>query len=124
MELWSIFKRSYDDLMFFVLREFVKVKITNEEMIIEEAAEWNFWLKSSGMGSDVNEFNEEIFALTDKGIEFSEKLFGTLSKNQKQILQEFKSRIQEIPLRALLRYVYKSYPSQIEKSVIIGEILD
>jgi|SRR6185295_4774874 len=116
-------KQVYDDITFFILSEFLRVEVTNGELIVEEAAEWSYWLDDSGIESEYNEFNEEAFKLTEKGVQFAESLYKGLTKNQQNLLQEFKSRIQSIPLRALLKYVYTTYPDQTVKSQIVNKIV-
>lgn len=115
----------YDDLTFFILRDFIEVRSTKkEEAIIESVEEWNFWMKKySGDENEIQEYQEEEFKLTEKGIMFTKDLYDSLSINQQNILKEFKSRISKMPLRGLLRYVYREYPDQTNNSVIKNEVL-
>lgn len=68
-------------------------------------------------------FISEGFELTEKGkkmmtdhnLWFS---WAQLSDNQKKILVEFKTKMVNIPLKDLLKYVYTKYPKYAEKSFI------
>jgi hypothetical protein len=115
----------YDDITFFILRDFIDVSYPNQESLIESVEEWNFWNKTSGAREedDVQEYQEEEFKLTEKGISFTKDLYSELNDVQCKLLFEFKSRIAKIPLRALLRYVYKNYPNQIINSTIKDDII-
>ncbi len=115
----------YDDLTFFTLRGFIEVTPSVQETIIESVEEWNFWKsKYNNQESDeIEEYQEEDFKLSQKGEAFTKELYDSLSNNQKNILKEFKARISTMPLRALLRYVYRTYPTQTTNSVIKDEIL-
>lgn len=121
-------KEIYDDITFFILNDFINVKLTDQESLPEAAAEWNKWIENSGFNIDDNsimEFQEEEFTLKDpKGISFAKKLYDGLSHSQKKILIEFKSRIISSSLRAIIRYVYKQYPNLTGKSKIKNKVLE
>ena len=115
----------YDDLTFFILRGFIESDESDEEALPESAAEWDEWLSESG-AKDIESqgtYEEESFRLTNKGLAFTKNLYDTLSPAQRQLLLEFKKRLAPVPLRAILQYVYKTYPDTTEKSKIKGEIL-
>jgi len=115
----------YDDVTFFNLRGFVEINLTSQEAIVESVEEWNFYQEQYGQddSAGIQEYQEEEFRLTDKGSAFTKELYDSLSSNQKEILKEFKSRITSMPLRALLRYVYKQYDDFTSNSVIKNDIL-
>lgn len=113
----------YNDLTFFILNDFIEVAFVKDESLVESVLEWNFWLKSYADDNEISEYQEEEFKLAPKGVLFTEELFDSLTANQKNILKEFKSRIVNMPLRALLRYVYRQYPDQTTKSVIKDDII-
>lgn len=116
----------YDDLAFFILNKFVELRSSAEEPMEASSAEWQAWI--TGMGADgldpeEQTYVEEQFRLTHKGVEFVEKkLWPSLSSAQIGLLKEFKKKVQS-PLRAILRYVYSTYPESIEKSQIKDEVL-
>lgn len=116
----------YDDLTFFILRGFIESNDANEEALPESAEEWDKWSSESDAeleNGEVQEYFEEEFKLTEKGMKFSKDLFDVLSDSQKKLIKEFKSRIINVPLRAILKYVYEKYPQMIEKSEIKEQIL-
>lgn len=111
----------YDDLMFFELRGFIEYEHADEETLPESAAEWERWLALSRADSgenSVTEYDEPVFRLTEKGLAFAGDLYTTLMPEQKKLLREFKARLQSVPLRALLKYVYENYESQTTRSKI------
>jgi hypothetical protein len=116
----------YDDLNFFMLRDFVGSSATAEESLPESAAEWEEWLIRTGVAEprdELNSYEEEEFKLTPKGAEFTASLYDSLSPSQRKLLKEFKARLQQAPLRAMLKYVYETYPEFTVRSKIKEEVL-
>jgi len=116
----------YDDLNFFRLHGFIEEETSDEEALPESAAEWEEWLRSSQPDSSepaFSEYEEQLFKLTERGVNFTKSLFEALSPDQQRLLREFKVRIVKAPLRALLRYVYERYPSLIINSTIRDQVL-
>ncbi len=112
----------YDDLKFFELRNFIRTDESDEDTTPESAAEWALWLSSSSPDSEndlYSEYQEEKFWLTEKGCQFvMSKLYPELTNSQTKHLKAFRSRLESVPLRALLKYVYERYPSQTVYSQI------
>jgi uncharacterized protein len=116
----------YDDLTFFLLRGFIEAEPANEESLPESAAEWEEWLRTSGGNSpddELDPYHEEVFRLTDAGVKFTESLYAELSPSQKRFVRQFKARLTNAPLRAILRYVYEAYPDQADRSQIRDDVL-
>jgi hypothetical protein len=116
----------YDDLLFFTLRGFVEALVAAaDDVLPEEAAEWEKWTEINDLASneDGNDFQEELFRLTDKGSAFTKELYDQLDGPQQKLLREFKIRTTRVPLRALLQYVYSNYPDQIVNSKIREQVL-
>lgn len=115
----------YDDLMFFKLTGFIESSNTSQETLPESEEEWDKWLDESG-ANGVSEFfdayEEETFTLTPKGVDFTRKIYEPLTDPQQKLLVNFKKRLSSAPLRAILRYVYKTYPEQTKNSTIVEEI--
>ena len=65
----------------------------------------------------------EVYALTDKGLQIGEKLFGTMSPAQRKALTDIKRRFNQIPLAELLKYVYTNYRQMTSKSKILDDVL-
>lgn len=63
------------------------------------------------------------FVLTDRGRRYYAALIQDLPKSTESILGEFKTRFGGLPLRQLIRYVYKKYPHYTDKSLIKDDIL-
>jgi uncharacterized protein YwgA len=117
-------KELYDDLFFFILQGFVSAKPAVDSVLPEEAAEWQHWIHQGDMDDDEEDtFQQESFRLTEKGMAFAIGLDEQLNKNQKLLLREFKKRTVQVPLRALLRYVYSNHPKMTENSQIKEDVL-
>jgi len=128
---------AYNDLTFFTLRNFIKSKKTDDDVLPEELEEWGNYVEASGVcdlsASDYGEedylpseqeYVAEEFFLTDKGKQFVEQnLWAILNDAQKELLNKFKAKLCSISLRALLRYVYTTYENMTDKSKIKGDIL-
>jgi uncharacterized protein len=63
------------------------------------------------------------FTLTERGRRYYEALVNELPQSTQKMLTDFKARFGALPLRQLIRYVYKKYPAFTHKSVIRNEIL-
>ena len=116
----------YDDLIFFTLQGFIDSSESEDEALPESASEWAEWMSTSGIQPDdenYNEYEEETFRLTNKGVLFTKPMYDFLSDSQKRLLKEFKKKLASAPLRAILRYVYDKYPDTTERSKIKSEIL-
>lgn len=119
-------KEVYDDLMFFVLRGFVESEITDDEVLPEAAAEWDEWMRMSTPefeGDGVSEYDEQEFRLSEKGLRFAEALYQGLSVNQRTTLKTFKAKLNSSPLKAILKYVYETYPELTDQSQIRERVL-
>ena len=113
----------YDDITFFLLRDFITTQDSEGEFLTEAILEERHWQFLSGIRLDdpqggYHEFIEEKFLLTDKGVDFTKKYFNILSESQKNLLRTFKKKMNNAPLRAILQYVYKTYPDMTENSQI------
>ncbi len=121
-------KDVYDDLTFFENIDFVTRSDSESYTSPEDAAEFFEWVSQSDSDFEINEvsvdeYKEEIFSLTQKGVDFSRGLFDGLSGEQKSLLKAFKARINKASLRAVLQYVYENYEQYTEKSKIKDDIL-
>lgn len=116
-------KEVYDDLNFFILRGFISSSNLDND-VIEEAFEEMEIYNNEFLLYDEETYQEEEFRLTEKGEKFTKELYENLTEQQQKNLQEFKSRLSSIPLRAILRYVYEEYPQMIHKSTIKETILN
>ena len=122
-----------DDIRFFKNIGFIEEKITNNEISdeaeveeyindVEEDIEYseNIGLEEIGYPGDVE------YSLSEKGIKYVvEKLIDNqlFSKQQLDLLQKFKCKINSLSLNQLLTYVYKKYTDMTTKSVIRDQIL-
>ena len=63
------------------------------------------------------------FTLTARGRKYYEALIDELPPSTEKLLEEFKTRFGALPLRQLIRYVYKKYPDFTKNSLIKDDIL-
>lgn len=90
-------------------------------------------IKFSGSPEDswetVNILGEEApytsreFQLTEKGKRYFEALRREFSEESVNEVSKFKDQFASLPLRQLIRYVYRRYPQYTDKSKIRDEIL-
>lgn len=116
----------YDDLNFFILRDFVESSESEEESLPESAEEWERWFSRTteeSVPENLSTYGEEKLRLTGKGLAFAKELYEILSRAQRKLLRQFKRRTNAAPLRALLRYVYTNYDEMTAKSQIKEKVL-
>ncbi len=119
-------KQIYDDIVFFTLRGFIDADVSEAEVLPEAAAEWGEWMRMSSPEEDdssLAEYDEQVFRLSEKGLKFAEGLYGSLTSDQKTTLETFKARLNGMPLKAILRYVYETYPDFTTRSRIREQLL-
>jgi len=104
-----------NDLEFLINNGLVKVNIGNENSSIsaeiDEYKRFEYWVEDLSE-YQVNEYDEEIFCLTEKGIEKAVPIWNELNARQKSTLKEFKNILVKATLDRILRYVYKKYEEQ------------
>jgi len=144
-ELWSAFKKDkqvsnnaipefvahhfgpysqqiFEDLDFLIEFGFVQKRSLDTPSNSNES----FWDDLADVEED-NLTRSELmeYALTPIGIEFIESgEAGSLSENQKKIIEEFKNRCLSISLKDLVRYVYQKYPKYTKNSKIKDDVLN
>jgi hypothetical protein len=119
----------FADIEFFKSIGFIEVEIeennsndlTSEE--VEEFEKWEGGISLSDYATE--EYQQEIFRLSELGKKYIEdnKIFFSLSDNQKTGLKEFKKKFNGTSLFSILRYVYKKYPTYTKNSKIKDNIL-
>lgn len=122
-------KDVYEQIELFTGIGFVSVTDINtkEEMSgIDDVVETEFIDECYQGDSELKtENNFWEYRITDVGKGFVEKeLLADLTDEQKGILEAFKRKITEMPIKQLLYYVYTNYPDYTEKSLIKDEVLD
>lgn len=120
-------RQVYDDVTFFILRDFVKSSLINKERImesVEEEKSWReLWENEGDAYDDSDDYFEEEFTLTEKGRSFVVGLYNSLSEQQQILLREFKKKTSNAPLRAILKYTYERYPEMTSNSIIKENIV-
>ncbi|MCK4874066.1 MAG: hypothetical protein KAS72_15190 [Phycisphaerales bacterium] len=120
-------RQVYDDLNFFILRDFIQADESDEDTLPQSLGEWELWLSGSSGADDesaIVDYVEHEYCLTDRGLRFTAALYEQLTANQRKTLCTFKKRMLQAPLRSILKYVYERYPDQIERSEIKDQVLN
>ena len=119
----------YDDLTFFMMRGMIQAEISSHNPSNAEISEWSFWLDQFGPylreeaeQEDIGAL-EECFSLTEIGITFTQIIYDSLTRNQRELISSFKDRLMRSDLASLLRYVYEKYPEKTDKSKIIEKVV-
>jgi len=112
-------KKLLNDLEFLRNREFIKTKIASEAPIPEEYDEYEYWIEDYD-DYEVDDYQQEEYCLTEKGLEKGEELWSILTPSQKNIMEEFKTLLARASLYKILEYVYKKYSKDgyTDKSLI------
>ena len=71
-----------------------------------------------------NPYATRNFNLTERGRRYYAALIQDLPEGTEMTLSDFKGRFGTRPLRQLIRYVYKRYPTYTDKSLIRDEIFN
>ena len=107
-------KKIFNDLEFLINQEYITVQSGLNIPIEAELSEYEYWAEAENV-EGINEFDErkyeeELFSLSiDKGIEKTKNYWNSITKNQKEILIEFKKVLNNSSLDRILEYVYKKY---------------
>jgi hypothetical protein len=114
-----------DDIRFFRMIKFISEDSVGEAMSEAAVHEFVYDIEDDiGYGEEIDILNldipkESMYSLTEKGIDFVEKsLIPLFTKEQIELLQQFKNKINILSLDAILSYVYNKYPEGAEKSKI------
>lgn len=125
-------KGVYADIDFFLNLRFIKAMPADSQGTAEETAEeienWSnqTGIENSTLDNPALEFVEEEFSLDVLGVQFVEDILlkGEVTDDQLALLSKFKERLNGTPLRAILEYVYRTYPEFTSKSEIVDKVLN
>jgi uncharacterized protein YwgA len=93
-----------------------------------DEADLSFEYLMSGVAEDLPErYETRKYALSDKGLEALNTAITTYRHSpdfskMMEAIQDVKSRYNGVPLRDLLRYVYKKYPDSASDSTILDQL--
>lgn len=122
-------KELYFNIEFFQNIGFIDVRYMEYESTDEpktESEEFVYWEEDIIIDEDITDMIQiEEFYLTEIGKRYvGEKILPILSQNQLEALEKFKSTLNGISLKKILKYVYNKYPDYSAKSKIKKEILN
>jgi uncharacterized phage-associated protein len=96
--------------------ELSSVDNMSENEFVDECYEGNVELKT--------ENNYRVYRITDEGSGYVEsELLPVIEEQHKILLEQFKKKITDMPIKKLLHYVYTKYPEYTDKSLIKEEVL-
>jgi len=81
------------------------------------------WESDVVLGIGMDPYMTRDISLTDRGRKYYRSLVSELPDSAEEEITELKNRFGSIPLRQLVRYVYKRYPQYTDKSQIRESIL-
>ena len=129
---WSFgpFSRDvYSDLDFLIGMAYVQAEMVESQGASEETvSELEEWEQQTAIelqpdSPGITEYSEEQFSLKELGKRFVEDvLLREVTAAQLSLLSEFKRRLCGTPLRAIIKYVYQSYPDYARKSEIARSV--
>lgn len=73
--------------------------------------------------NETDEYSTRDFELTELGQKYYRALVSELPTDIEEEIEKFKGKFGFLPLRQLVRYVYKEYPDYAQNSLIREEIL-
>ena len=107
------------------------IQVTNiradEEMAeVDDLEELPFTDELNNRGYELNADGKYYkYQILNTGISFVEsELLPNLTSEQIEVLEKFKSKINTLSPKQILKYVYTKYPEYAEKSLIKKEVLD
>lgn len=88
-----------------------------ENEFVDECFEGDIELKT--------ESNYWLYRIADEGSGFVEsELLPNIKEEHQRLLEQFKRKITDMPIKKLLHYVYTKYPEYTDKSLIKEEVLN
>lgn len=122
-------KDVYEQAEFFKGIGFIKIININAQEELGEVDDWEessfvdeLWNDESGTSIPDSKYMK--YEITDKGSEFVSKLLlKEVNVEQLELLEIFKKKITNTPIKQLLHYVYVNYPEFTKNSLIKGEVL-
>lgn len=123
-------KDVYEQIELFQSIHFIQVKDLNAKEEMDEADDWEeqaFIDEIESQPSFANRRDGKFmrYELLTQGEDYvKSEIIHNLTPEQLTILNDFKVRITQTPIKAILRYVYTKYPNMTENSLIKDEVLD
>ena len=123
-------KDVYEQIELFQSINFLEVRNLNAIEEMDEADDWEETAFIDEIAEQEVEYESRRdgkymqYRLTGKGAEYvCAKIIPHLTKEQIELLLEYKKRIIHTPVKAILRYVYTKYPEMTDNSLIRDEVL-
>lgn len=82
------------------------------------------WESSQLIGDGQDRYSTRNFKLTERGSRYYSALTSELPEDAENVVSRFKEKFGALPLRQLIRYVYKKYPEYTENSLIKDQFRD
>jgi uncharacterized protein len=123
-------KDIYEQVELFKNIEFIKVQNLNVSEEMDEVDDWEEKAFIDELAEQSTGYENKRdgkfmqYELLKRGIDYvCSEIEPRFTEDQIKILLEFKNRINQTPIKAILRYVYTKYPEMTENSLIKDEVL-
>lgn len=122
-------KDIYEQIELFKSIGFIKVKDLNAKEEMDEADDWEEQAFIDELDSQDNYMYRRDgklmkYIILSQGESYVKaNIVKNFTKEQLEVLSEFKSRIIQTSVKAILKYVYTKYPDMMENSLIKEEVL-
>ena len=114
------FSRDFlNDLEFLLNQGYIDSE-AGQNPIPEELEEYSYWVEDTDT-FDADEYSQETFSLSAKGLDKGNEIWNLLTKNQKLYLVRFKQVLNKAPLTRILEYVYRKYKEGYTDNSLIRE---
>ncbi len=122
-------KDVYEQVELFKGIKFIQVtniKTTEEMAEVDDLVELPFIDELNNRGYELNTDGKYYkYQILNTGVSFVEsELIPNLTAEQLAVLEKFKTKINMLSPKQILKYVYTKYPEYAEKSLIKKEVLD
>lgn len=123
-------KDVYEQVSLFQNINFIKVENLKASEEMGEVDDWEEPLSRDDFFEISDQYDQQVdgrymeYSLGLSGKQYVEsELINNVSIEQRQLLENFKTRITTTPIKNILRYVYLKYPEMTENSLIKDEVL-
>lgn len=124
-------KEVYEQIELFKSIGFIKVQDLNASEEMDEVDDWEEKpfideLTEQSIGYENRHDGKFMqYKLLKSGTDYVQsEIEPLLTEDQIKVLMDFKDRINQTPIKAILRYVYIKYPAMTKKSLIKDEVLE
>lgn len=120
----------YEQIELFQNIEFIKIRNLNVSEEMDEVDDWEENAFIDEIAEQPSSYENQRdgkfkqYELLNRGVDYvRSNIEPQLAPDQLKVLIDFKNRINQTPIKAILKYVYTKYPDMTENSLIKDEVL-